>query len=51
MGDYVFRFWNDSFSSIVLGDYASKNLPRLALIVENTDYAIALQKSFSEAYR
>jgi len=51
MWPYIFRFWNDTFSSIVLWEYTSKKLGKIGMFVENTDYAVGLAKVFVENYK
>lgn len=48
--DYIFRYWNDEDTSIILAQYATQNFKNIALVYENTDYAYALEKKFESLY-
>ncbi len=48
-GKYFFRTWpSDALSSKALADFVTPTYKKIAIITEKTDYAVALEKSFSE---
>ncbi len=50
IGDYVFRFWNDAHASVTWAWYLNKKFDRIALLVENTDYAQWIAQKLSSLY-
>lgn len=47
--DFVYRFYNDLTQSEVLANYLSKsNLNKIAIIAENTDYAVGLKNALKQ---
>lgn len=52
IGDYVFRFYNDIDQTQAIIDYLDKsNAQKVALVYQNTDYAVALTKTFKSNYQ
>ena len=51
IGDYLFRFWNDTHATITLAQYLNDKYDNIAMVVENTDYAQALWNATKEAYQ
>ena len=50
-GDYVFRTYpSDSNQGKVLAAYASKNFKKVGILVEQTDYAVALADVFTQEF-
>ncbi len=52
-GEYIFRIWpSDIFSAKLLAEHATKKgFKKAAIITENTDYAVALEKAFTESFK
>lgn len=50
MWDYIFRFYSDNQTAEVLANNLRPEIKTIALLTENTDYAIALNKKFKEVY-
>lgn len=49
-GKYFFRTWpSDALSGKALADYLAPKYKKVAIITEKTDYAVALEKSFSQS--
>lgn len=49
--DYVYRFYNDTETAKQLAPYAYDNFKNIALLVENTDYAMWLRTKFKQEYK
>lgn len=49
--DYVYRFYNDIQTAVELSKYAVKNFKNIALLTENTDYAMWLKAKFKQEYK
>lgn len=50
IGDYVYRFYNDTETAKNLWSYASQEFSDIALFTENTDYAMWLNAKFKWEY-
>ena len=48
MGDWIWRFWNDVHAAKVLAAHIDANYERVVIVVENTDYAVALATQLSD---
>ncbi len=51
IGDYVYRFYNDIQTAVELGSYWYEQFKSIALLTENTDYAMWLNAKFKQEYK
>ena len=49
--EYVYRFYNDTQTAKSLWSYAYEQFKSIALLTENTDYAMWLQAKFKQEYK
>lgn len=50
IGDYVFKYINDTYAGKKLADFASKNFKTINLVFDNNDYGVALANVIKSYY-